>query len=237
MPSFIIVEKNGSVKCTTSKTLNISDLYKKCGFKSNDGFNCAHTWTIELNEVEYKIQVYGKTNGRAGSENKYEFPPPIDNTLFFGSVVLVNMDHNQMVDLTMDSWNQVYEYLFGGFEDLHENDSEDEVDTDDEIEELERAISLRKGKQVEIKRTKQGYAKDGFIVDDDEDEDEQTEYSETEDDNDDNTDSDKEVPQIAPTNTRKSKRLAKKPKEVYTEEPEETGYLDCTSELEEEEYI
>ena len=83
MPSFIIVEKTGSLK--NAKTTDLVDLYKKCGFKSNDGFSLAHAWSVEFNDTEYKMEIYGKITGRANTENKYEFPPPIDNVLFFGS--------------------------------------------------------------------------------------------------------------------------------------------------------
>jgi hypothetical protein len=54
--SAIIVEKNGTVRrvSLSSNTLNVPELSKKCGFKSTEGFNCAHTWTIEFNSIEYK---------------------------------------------------------------------------------------------------------------------------------------------------------------------------------------
>ena len=151
MPSFIIVEKNGSVKCTTSKTLNVSDLYKKCGFKSNDGFNCAHTWTIEFNEVEYKIQVYGKTNGRAGSENKYEFPPPIDNTLFFGSCAVINMEDDKIVDMNASEFKDIMDHLQGGYSDIDSEETDETEETEDD--------------DPAIPKTKQGYVKDDFVVD------------------------------------------------------------------------
>jgi len=163
MPSFIIVEKNGSVKSTTVKGKNdISiDLYKKCGFKTNDGFNCAHTWTVEFNNVEYKIQIYGKTNGRAGSENKYEFPPPIDNILFFGSCAVINTQDDKIVDMSITEFNDIMEYLQGGYSDVNSEDSE-ESDEDD----------------INVPKTKQGYAKDDFVVDDDEcDDDSDSDYS------------------------------------------------------------
>ena len=150
MPSFIIVEKNGSVKCTTSKILNVSDLYKKCGFKSNDGFKCAHTWTIEFNEVEYKIQIYGKTNGRAGSENKYEFPPPIDNTLFFGSCAVINMEDDKIVDMNASEFKDIMDHLQGGYSDLDTDETEESDNSD-----------------PAVPKTKQGYVKDDFVVDDD----------------------------------------------------------------------
>ena len=87
MPSFIIVEKSGSLK--NAKTADLVDLYKKCGFKNNDGFSLAHAWSVDFNDTEYKMEVYGKVTGRANTENKYEFPPPIDNVLFFGSCAAI----------------------------------------------------------------------------------------------------------------------------------------------------
>ena len=86
MPYIIVIEKNGNVKETNIKEYNQVDLYKKANFKSSDGFILHHKWNIEKNT----IAIYGKINGKAGQENKYEFPPPIDNILFFGGCVLVS---------------------------------------------------------------------------------------------------------------------------------------------------
>lgn len=151
MPSFIIVEKTGSIKCTTSKTLNVADLYKKCGFKSNDGFKCAHTWAITFNDVEYKLQIYGKITGRAGTENKYEFPPPIDSVLFFGSCSVINTQDGEIIDMTAAEFKDIMDYLQGGYSDLGDEDTEDEETDSDDAKE----------------KTKQGYVKDDFVVDDD----------------------------------------------------------------------
>ena len=154
MPSFIIVEKTGIVKCTTSKTLNVSDLYKKCNFKSSEGFNCAHTWSIEFNNVEYKIKIFGKIDGKAGSENKYEFPPPIENILFFGSCAIINTQDDKIIDMNATEFKDIMDYLQGGYSDLGDDDEEEEEDEDEDD-----------GKC----KTKQGYVKDDFVVDDDED--------------------------------------------------------------------
>lgn len=219
MPSFIIVEKNGSVKCTTSKTLNVSDLYKKCGFKTNDGFNCAHTWTIEFNEVEYKIQIYGKTNGRAGSENKYEFPPPIDNTLFFGSCAVINMEDDKIVDMNASEFKDIMDHLQGGYSDLDSEETEESDDSD-----------------PAVPKTKQGYVKDDFVVDDNDCEDDDSDYSS----------SVEELPKKG-KGTKKGK-VAKATKALSSAKDSAQKYLDslnivvakaleCSDELVEEAYI
>lgn len=205
MTVILIVEKNGSIKETNVKNLQISELYKKAGFKSAEGFEQPIvSWPrpgIDPFTLDYQIQVYGKTKGRAGQENKYDFPPPIDTTLFFGSVILVAVrPGGVVVDLTTTSWEMVYEQLFGGFEDLVDSHGNPLDDSESEDEELEG-----------VEYTKEGYVKDDFIVDDDEIEDE--EYVEKKvfrknmiDDSEE--DSDFELPK-----TRKNKQLIKEKKE------------------------
>jgi len=222
----LIVEKSGNIKEQNIK-FDENELYKKAGHSSQTGFKCYAEWNIEnLNDKSYNIFVYGKTNGRANSENKYEFPPPIDNTLFFGNCVIVNKHNNIPVSITSDEWDDIYEYLYGGFEDLGDEDSDEDEDDDE-------GIPL----------TRQGYAKDGFIVDDDDIEEEEDEYE-------DDADDEEEVC-IKKSNTKKSaknsmKKPTKKPTSKKGEKVEnvfkivqeqESNYLDCTSELVEEEYV
>tara|TARA_B110000285_G_scaffold132718_1_gene148941 strand:- start:3641 stop:4141 length:501 start_codon:yes stop_codon:yes gene_type:complete len=113
---------------------------------------CRATWEITLDDELHKVYLYGKQIGRAGSENKYDFPPPVDNELFFGTMIMVMENQSQeYVNLTLEQWAQIYNDLFGGFDDIG---SEDE----NEIDELENVPQ-------ELK-TKQGYLKDDFVVDD-----------------------------------------------------------------------
>jgi len=166
MTILLIVEKNGNIKETKVKNLQVSELYKKAGFKSEEGFlEPVVSWPragIDPFTLDYQIQVFGKTKGRAGQENKYDFPPPIDTTLFFGNVAMIAVrPDGGVVDLTMSAWEMVYEQLFGGFDDLVDSHGRplDDSEEDSEEEELEG-----------VEYTKEGYMKDDFIVDDDEDE-------------------------------------------------------------------
>lgn len=155
----IIVEKTGELKETQIKDFNSDNLYKKCGFKTPAGFANYAEWTVKINNDKYIINVFGKTAGRANSENKYDFPPPIDTVLFFGNCIITakTIDQNNndnYTDLTMDLWLHIYETLFGGFEDLNATAKED----DEEEDELDLIPDEQK--------TKSGYLKDGFVVDD-----------------------------------------------------------------------
>jgi hypothetical protein len=157
--TIIIVDKGGSLKTLTVKDYKVEELYKKCGFKKAEGFDLQVEWPVKMDTKRYIIQMYGKIDGKANSENKYDFPPPIDNKLYFGSCALIGMikdDVNNItnVNLTVELWEKIYEKLFGGFENLALTCNED----DEEEDELLNVPKNRKTK-------KGGYLKDGFVVD------------------------------------------------------------------------
>lgn len=156
--TIVIVEKTGDLKTLSIKDFKIEDLYKKCGFKKGDDFLKQVEWSAKYDGKKYFIEVYAKTEGRANSENKYDFPPPIDNKLFFGSCAILTYvkqsDGSKLyIDLGLQLWNKIYEKLFGGFEDLAATAAEDEAE-EDELANVPKE-----------KKTKQGYLKDGFVVD------------------------------------------------------------------------
>lgn len=179
----VIVEKNGTLKASTIKDFKEEELFKKCGFKKEDGFLKQHTWKVKTGGAKYFISVYAKTEGRANTENKYDFPPPIDSTLFFGNCAIVaKNDVEKYVDLSLDLWTTIYEKLFGGFEDLSATAAEDELE-EDELANVPKE-----------KKTKDGYLKDGFVVDtsesDEEDAYNSSDNSDDDDDGGDNNDDD-----------------------------------------------
>jgi len=165
--TIIIIEKLGTCKTLQIKDYKEDELYKKCGFKSPTDFQKQTEWNIKLQQGKFVISVYAKTTGRANTENKYDFPPPIDNTLFFGNCAIVCRMKNEdgslvLCNLTLEFWNKIYEKLFGGFEDLSSTAIEDEEE-EDELENVPKE-----------KKTKQGYLKDGFVVDTDSNEDDES---------------------------------------------------------------
>ena len=241
MPKIVIIEKSGTLKTASVKDFVEETLYKKAGLKSGEGFVLQHTWGTE-DGLDQSIKLYAKKTGRAGQENKYDFPPPVDDVLFFGPCVLVGSDlkTGKPVDLDEEDWEEIYEFLFGGFEDLGSEDSEDEedVDTEDELEAIQKTTG------TVVKQTKQGYAKDGFIVDDEE---ESEESLRSEEESEESSDSDEESEDTPPKKLlvkgRKptAKSNATKPVPVVVQQPQtymETNLQieDCESELSEESY-
>jgi hypothetical protein len=174
--NIIIVERPGTLKMLAIKDFKEDELFKKCGFKKADDFLKQTEWNSKYDGKKYCIQVFAKDEGRANSENKYDFPPPIDNKLFYGCCAIVahikNGDGSKLyTNLTLPMWEKIYDKLFGGFEDLGATAADDNNE-EDELENVPKH-----------KKTKHGYLKDGFVVDSsDADESASASSSETEDD-------------------------------------------------------
>jgi hypothetical protein len=154
----IIVERLGLLKVLSVKDFKLEELFKKCGFKKSEDFKKQAEWNVKLNGTKYIIQLYAKTDGRPNSENKYDFPPPVDSKLFYGSCALIGEVKNNngtktLTNLSLGVWGKIYEKLFGGFEDLAVTAKQDEEE-DDELANVPKE-----------KKTKDGYLKDGFVVD------------------------------------------------------------------------
>lgn len=180
MVKILVVDKSGQINET--KLNSFEKLHIKCKYRSKKNFEKRHTWKIG----DKWISVYAKDDGKAGNENKYDFPPPIDTDLFYGSIAVLM--HNKedisadiLCDLTKQSWKKIYDELFGGFEDI-----EDDEESDEEYISPEDS-------------TKEGYEKDGFVVDDDEslgeeeNYDNESEFSASEDDTTDSEYNDSEL--------------------------------------------
>jgi hypothetical protein len=212
MPKILIVEKGGDIKELNLKSYSEDELFKKAGFKTSDGFTFQTKWNVTNGNEKKTICLYAKTKGRAGQENKYDFPPPVDNVLYYGSCVLVNITEGSKEEepenegLTVEEWNKIYEQLFGGFETLGSEDSE--LSTDGE-------------EYANVPRTKEGYVIDDFVVES----------------------SEKELKTKRITKVKISKKKKEPEPETDTDEDEEelgiegNRELDCSKELEEEEYV
>ena len=145
----ILIKKLGKIK----NTKLTDQLFILCGFKNSENFGLRMTWEYK----DYFVSLYSKNDGKAGEENKYELPPPIDKDLYFGNIIIIshkNEDPNQdeILDFSIKDWNDFYNHIFNGFEDLES--SEEETEEENIPKEF---------------LNKHGYSKEsGFIVDDNE---------------------------------------------------------------------
>jgi hypothetical protein len=230
--SIVLIEANGTIKTLKTKEVSTDTLYKKCGFRVNDDFLCRHTWQVKLNKTEtpYIISLWAKKTGKANFENKYDFPPPVDKELFFGTCAIVRTESetaDTFLDLTKETWLKIYEHLFGGFEDLNEEDEFSE----DELANIDPSLL-----------TSHGYLKDDFVVSDKEAiesaETSEAAESETTSEADAESEAESEEAPVKPSKKGKAKNIMKKSapkkskKKPVVEEEEDID----TSELEEEVY-
>lgn len=157
MVNIVLVEKSGELNESKVKEFSFDTLYKKCKFRKEEGFGQQALWKVKIDGEPVHVVLHARDFGKAGMENKYDLPPPIDQTLFFGAMVLVRVnadDHTEAIDFSVELWQKVYEKLFGGFINLADTALEDEEE-EDELADLPAHM-----------KTKHGYLKDDFIVDD-----------------------------------------------------------------------
>lgn len=155
----ILVKKNGSLKqlrrvapdeMTQPTYVTLSETSETYAAV----FRLQATWSVKKHGCV--VELWGRTTGRAGQENVYDFPPPVDEALFFGNCLLVLAGSDSLPDasFTPDVWNQVYATLFGGFHNL------------DKIKEADKSEYDELADVSDKYKTKEGYLKDGFIVED-----------------------------------------------------------------------
>ena len=222
MVKIILISKDASINEKSIKNFDLNSLHVKCSVKK-DNFEKRHTWKVKNSYYS----VYAKEGGRHSSENKYDLPPPVDEQLYFNTMALLKhtdetVTNDNVVDLTKEDWNKTYEHLFGGFENL--DGTSDEMSVDEEEESL-----------LESEKTKEGYKKDGFVVDDDDEDDEDYDPEEDEDEEDDD---------LEETDTETSENTEDYQESGEEESEEESEYDsasedsddECYSELSEDSY-
>lgn len=123
---FVKVDKNQTVFTVSLETNNITPelLHSELNNRRNKkDFKLLHTYKFEGESVE----VYGYKNGQEKNINKLEL---LDlNDLYYDDLVFcVKNDDNEYVDFEREEFEDFYESLFGGFEDLDDSDGEFEQD-------------------------------------------------------------------------------------------------------------
>jgi hypothetical protein len=220
MVKVVFVSKDASLNEKSVKNLDLKTLHVKCNVKQ-DSFGKRHTWKVK----GAYYSVYAKDTGRHSSENKYDLPPPVDEELYFNTMAILKhsdekITNDNVVDLTKEEWEKTYEHLFGGFENL--DDTSGEMSVDEEEENLS-----------ESEKTKQGYKKDGFVVDDDDEDDEDYVPEEDEEDED---DEDLEETETSEDTDEYEESEGEESEEESEYESDEDSDEECYSELSEDSY-
>ena len=101
MTQILKVEKTGDIKL--DKVSDISELYKKCGFRKNDGFEHIHTWERTVKNNIINIELWGRTTGKSTIKNRYEFPQPFNKTVY-GNCVLIGKINMELINIDEEIW-------------------------------------------------------------------------------------------------------------------------------------
>ena len=105
------------------------------------------TWDYQ----KMKLELWGYKEGRAGTENKHELPPPVDSVLIFGDAVLVATNEiGEPLNFTTAQYTKFYTAIFQGFESLDEDEDEDDEEEEEEEEEEEVLEEEEETEVVEV---------------------------------------------------------------------------------------
>jgi hypothetical protein len=133
MVKFIIISKSQDIineELDQEVTLkNIHELLQN-NRKEKD-LKRLYTWDFE----DEKMVMYGYTEGKEKEINKLELPEPIENKFYYNELIFFSLnDKNEYIDLDEEDFEDFYDMIFGGFDDIDSDDSGENF-ADDEYEE------------------------------------------------------------------------------------------------------
>ena len=79
MVQVLKIEKNGDINYINIDT--ITELYKKCGFRKDIGFDKITSWKINENSNN-NIELWGRTFGKKNLKNTYKFPESLTKKIY-----------------------------------------------------------------------------------------------------------------------------------------------------------
>lgn len=150
------------VKITYKDELSIKDIQKYYKKKTEPEY---------IGQYEYKskyLHLFGYTEGKSGTENKHELPPPHDTAVLFGDILIISSiimdEYKNPTNMKVEEYETFYTNAYGGLMSDDEEDEEDDVDVDDVIDDV---IEDDKKEEVDIVDEEGGEAVD---VDEEDDE-------------------------------------------------------------------
>ena len=109
----VLIKKTGDVVTITYK--NPRDLKTKFKTKGRGGIKKLHNFGDMI--------LMGYNDGLEKNINRFELPPPIDNNLYYGDIII----YKNKKSLTKEDFNKFYNAYFQ-FEDLDDNLLDDELE-------------------------------------------------------------------------------------------------------------
>ena len=145
---FVLLNKNGNV--TNKKFPNnggeLSEILNK---KTRLKMSCLPMKLYTYYMDDFRLDIWGYIDGKAGQENTHDLPPNADNhidnfnksdtDLLFGDLFVLkynNVEPDKLDNIDINEYAVYYTKLFGGFEDIHSDSeiSEDPEPTQEDID-------------------------------------------------------------------------------------------------------
>ena len=89
-------------KLITNNKVSILNLCKLCNFRKEINFDILYDTTILYNKKVYKIQIWGRSQGKINVLNKNDLPTQCN---IFGNCIMLCYNNNKLINLTLDFWN------------------------------------------------------------------------------------------------------------------------------------
>ena len=123
-----LITKNNELKTVDVNPLRLEDSVENKGHNAIEQLHIFHYQNL-------KVIIYGWKNGEEKQINRHELPEPIENTLFYGDLLVLLREADELVDFVTDEYEEFYEYMFGGFDSCDDDEDENldngEYDYDD----------------------------------------------------------------------------------------------------------
>ena len=138
----LLINVKGIIRQISVPNFTPEELCLKCGFKTRQYFEKIQSYSNNINNEKFTIEIWGKYKSRSSNENKYQFTDSTKIRKIYGTCILIRKDKNEnCVNLTIEGWSEIYTLLRSENKSnkLYENDlSVTETDGhDSELEEEE----------------------------------------------------------------------------------------------------
>ena len=142
---YVLLNKNGNV---TNKKFKVDgELPELLNKSTRMKMPAPPSKLYSYNLDNYRLDIWGYIDGKAGQENTHDLPPSgdtyledfikSDTDLLFGDSFALKYKEDSLQDIDIEEYAIIYDKLCGGFEDLGDDDSwtsEDEEPTQEDLD-------------------------------------------------------------------------------------------------------
>jgi hypothetical protein len=133
MVKFIIINKSQNVLEEELDEVSIKNIHALLQNNNKETqMKKIQTWEFD----EDTVICFGYIAGKEKEINKLELPEPIENNLYYNELVFFSLNEkNEYINLSEEDFEDFYDMIFGGFDDIDSDDSgynfaEDEYEED-----------------------------------------------------------------------------------------------------------